>query len=291
MKKIGLLGYGYTASYFAQLLVHKGYEVWGTSRDTTSLQYEVPPGAEIIDFNLNDISKHMSNTSFLLISTPPTEFGLDPSLALLKDLIIANKKNYQWVGYLSSTGVYGDHQGKWVDETSPCYAKTARTKNRLLVEKALLSLCDSEGLPIMIFRLSGIYGPQRNALERLRAGKNTTVFKKGQYFSRIHIADICSALFQSMLSPMPREIVNISDDYPSSVHEVDQFAADLLTLEKLRLIPYKQASLSPMAKAFYESNRRISNSKLKHTILPKLIYPTYKEGLNAIFSGENSVSH
>lgn len=282
-----MLGYGYTASYFAQLLVREGYEVWGTSRDAASIQFEVPSGVQITDFNLNDISKYMLNTSCLLVSAPPTDSGLDPSLALLRELIISNKDSVQWIGYLSSTGVYGDHQGEWVDETSPCYAKTARTRNRLSAEKAWLSLYDTEGLPVTVFRLSGIYGPCRNALDRLRAGKTTTVFKKGQYFSRIHVADICSVLLQSILSPMPGEIINVSDDHPCGAHEVDQFAADLLQLERPQLIPYDQASLSPMAKEFYESNRRVSNAKLKHTILGKLRYPTYKNGLNAILSGEN----
>ncbi len=289
MKKIGLLGYGYTASYFAQLLVHEGYTVWGTSRKVASLQYALPAGVDIIGFNLDSISTSMLDTSFLLISTPPTDAGFDPSLTLLKDMLIANKSNIQWIGYLSSTGVYGDHQGGWVDEMSACYPNTTRAINRLSAENAWLSLFDSECLPIMIFRLSGIYGPGRNVLERLKAGKNSTVFKQGQYFSRIHVADICQALFQSMLSPMPREIINLTDDCPSSAHEVDCFAADLLQISKPELIPYGQDSLSSRAKEFYQSNRRVSNAKLKKNILPDLKYPSYQEGLKAILSGERFV--
>lgn len=283
MKKVGLLGYGYTASYFARLLTHEGYEVWGTSRDRAALKYEVPVGAKIIDFNLDDISQSMLGTDFLLISTPPTDAGVDPSFTLLHDLLIENKESYQWIGYLSSTSVYGNHQGHWVDESSPCYAKATREKNRLAAEKDWLSLFDAEGLPVMIFRLSGIYGPGRNALARLRMGKSTSIYKEGQYFSRIHVADICQALFLSMLTPSPGDIVNISDDYPSCAHEVDEFAASLLQVEIPQLIPYFQASLSPMAKSFYENNKRVSNAKLKRTILAKLKYPTYKEGLKAIF--------
>ncbi len=268
--------------FFAHLMEASGHQVWGTSRNVSALKHSVPAGVEIIGFNHEEILRCMEGTTCFLISTPPNDSGHDSSFSIMKELILERKKQCHWIGYLSSTGVYGDHQGAWVDESSQCLAESNRAKKRVLAEKSWLSLYEVEGLPVNVFRLSGIYGPGRNAIERIRAGKNTSVLKEAQYFSRIHVTDICEALFQSMLLPMPGEIFNLSDDYPCNSCEVDAYAADLLGVERLIVIPYEVAELSPMAQEFYQSNRRVSNAKLKKTLLPKLRYPTYKEGLDSI---------
>lgn len=286
MSHIGIVGYGYTASHFAKTLVAKGYRVWGTSRTPAALKHNAPHGVSIIPFERDAILSHLDKTAYLLISTPPTETVDDPSFALLHDALLEKKDSLKWIAYLSSTGVYGDHQGGWVNETSICRAKTTRAIQRLSAEKAWLSLYHQAELPVMAFRLSGIYGPGRSALNRLAAGKKTTVFKSGHYFSRIHVDDICGALYQSMLSPTPGEIINLSDDHPSSGHDVDQFAADLVQHKKLECIPYENASLSPMAQSFYSSNKRVSNAKLKQLLYPSLKHPSYKEGLTSLLLGE-----
>ena len=284
--KVGLVGYGYTASFFAQALVRAGYEVWGTTRNKALLRYDVPTGVEIISFTRADIQQQMKDTAFLLVSVPPSDDGADPFLVLFKELLTTNKTPIQWIGYLSSTSVYGDHEGRWVNENAICAPMATRATNRLSVEKQWLSLYKSDDLPVMIFRLSGIYGPGRNALQRIREGKKTSVLKKGQYFSRIHIDDICSALHQSILTPLPGDIINLSDDCPCNSYHLDNFAADLLKLERPRLIPIQEASLSVMAQEFYKTNKRVDNNKLKKTLLPHLRYPTYKDGLKAINAEE-----
>ncbi len=279
--KIGLLSYGYTGHHFAQLALSKGHKLWGTSRDVGALPYDVPAGVDLVSFAEKPIANCLQDTEGLLLSIPPAAQGAD-ALVMLRPLILQHKHKLRWLVYLSSTGVYGDHQGAWVDESSPCYAKTLRARNRLAAEQACLALYEAYGLSVMIFRLAGIYGPGRNALERFKKGKNTSVFKPGQYFSRIHVMDIAVALLQSLISPMPGEIFNLADDVPCAAHEVDAFAAQLLQQEEPALIPYEQANLSPMAQEFYASNRRVSNKKLKHYWLPTLRYPSYKEGLLAL---------
>lgn len=287
--KIGILGYGYTASFFADLLIQAGYEVWGTSRDASALQQTVPSDVKIIDFNRDHITRLLPETSGLLISTPPDDSGVDPALALLGDTLIENNETLKWVGYLSSTGVYGNHDGRWVDETSSCHPHSSRARSRFTAENAWLSLADEAGLAVVIFRLAGIYGPGRNALQRMKAGKSSTVYKEGQYFSRIHVADIALALMQSLRSPTPGETFNLADDLPCNTCDVDNFAADLLHLDRPEMIPYDKASLSDMAREFYESNRRVSNAKLKRILLSQLQYPSYKEGLRSILSSEMSL--
>ena len=287
--KIGLLGYGYTASFFSQWLVKEGYCVWGTSRDKTALPHFVPSSVNIIKFDDDEIKRWMMGTIGLLISIPPSKMGDDPAFTILHDHMVSNKSTLQWIGYLSSTGVYGDHQGHWVTEQSLCAPTTTRAKNRQLTEKLWLSLYTMHGLPVMIFRLSGIYGPGRNVLDRLRLGKHTSVLKKGHYFSRIHVRDICNTLLQSMLLPAPGSIFNVSDDCPSAAYEVEVFASDLLRIERPSLVPYQEAFLSAKARAFYEDNRRVSNAKLKFHLVPQLCYPSYKEGLRALLLSQNRV--
>jgi nucleoside-diphosphate-sugar epimerase len=287
--KVGLLGYGYTASYLAKLLVEVGCEVWGTSRDVSVLKSPVARCVDIVNFNRHDISTKLLNTQYILSSIPTSKVGEDAVLDELGELLVLHKDHLRGVGYLSSTSVYGDHQGGWVDESSECYAKTERAKNRLSAEQAWMSLCSNDGLPVMIFRLSGIYGPGRNVLDRLRLGKRVSAIKDGQYFSRIHVYDICAALYQSIISPMPGEIFNLSDNLPAASSDVDCFAADLLGVNRPRLVSYQEAGLSSMAKEFYASNRRVCNDKMRKHYLPELRFPTYKEGLDSILLREDIV--
>lgn len=284
--KIGILGYGYTANSFAHTLIQNGHRVWGTSRNADAIPYAVPSEVEIISFEKSVVEDYFSDTTHLLICTPPNEIQGCPALHYFRDLIVSKKKQLRWIGYLSSTGVYGDHQGAWVDEKSPCRPNTERTQIRLSAEQSWLSLYEQAQLPIIIFRLSGIYGPKRNALARLTAGKNTSIKKEAHYISRIHVDDICTALYNSLRSPMPGHIFNLADDHPCPSYEVDLYAAHCLAIEPPKLLPFDSASLSPMAQSFYQSNKRVNNSKLKQYLVKQLKYPSYEDGLQGMLNGE-----
>ena len=184
-----------------------------------------------------------------------------------------------WIGYLSATSVYGDHNGEWVSEKSSTRPNSPRGKARLLCEQQWLDFAQNLNLPLVIFRLSSIYGPQRNALEKIGNGSVQIIDKPGCVFSRIHVDDICRALIASM-HPLPSlSIYNIADDTPTDSATVTEYAYQLLGLTPPPRINYDDAELSPMAREFYQDNKRVSNQKLKHDLKLPLLYPTYKEGL------------
>lgn len=279
MSKFGLIGYGYTANYFANLLLEKGHEVWGTSRKKSTKKKNLA----IVDFSYDIIAKEMINTEFLVISIPPSS-GIDPCLNLLEDLLIKYRENFKSIIYLSATSVYGNHNGSWVNEDSSCYANTTRSISRLQAEKSWLSLFEKYSMPVTIFRLTGIYGPGRSPLDRLMEPKIPVItIKNGHYFSRIHVKDICLALYAASFKPKPGLIVNIADDLPCNIYETYKYAAKLLNIDSLSCIPYSQAKLTDFAKEFYDSNKRVSNNRLKNIFLPKLSFPSFKEGIFDIY--------
>ena len=198
---------------------------------------------------------------------------------MIKDLA----PTLEWLGYLSSTAVYGDHQGQWVDEDSVCDPKGASGLLRLEAEQAWLSVARSHQLPLHIFRLAGIYGPGRNPLQRMLLGKRYSVYKEGHVFSRIHIDDIVSVLLASMQSVQPLSIYNVADDEPEASHVVDAFAAALLNQAPLPLMPFETASLSIMEHEFYSNHKRVSNAKIKQALGCILAYPSYREGLKQLY--------
>jgi nucleoside-diphosphate-sugar epimerase len=207
----------------------------------------------------------------------------DPVLANFVDLIKKYARQFQWLGYLSSTGVYGDHQGGWVDESSPSLSLGHQAKLRLHTEKAWCFLAENHQLPLHIFRIAGIYGPQRNALTRIAQGKIHTVYKENHFFSRIHVDDIAAVLIASIKNPNPMSIYNVADDEPAPSHEVDAYASYLLKMPAPEKIPYARATLSPMAKEFYTHHRRVSNAKIKQELFIQLKHPTYREGLKNLY--------
>ena len=188
----------------------------------------------------------------------------------------------KWVGYLSTTGVYGDRGGDWVDEESPLEPNTARGQRRLQAERSWLRLHSDFGLPVHLFRLAGIYGPGRNTLLNVRDGSAKRIIKPGQIFSRIHVEDIAGVLAASIAKPNPGRAYNVCDDEPCPPQEVVEFAANLLGLPLPPEIPFEQAELSPMAKSFYAESKRVSNRRIKTELGYKLVYPNYREGLRAL---------
>ena len=282
-----IFGFGYTAHFLAQKIRDIKIQVSATTRDNDALGYHPEWDCELIPFSGNSIEQALATASHILISTPPTHEKGDPVLVNFGHLLKKYVKNIQWIGYLSSTGVYGDHQGLWVDESSTPIALGGLGKLRLATENEWRSFTEPHQLPLTIFRLAGIYGPQRNVLARLMAGKNDTIVKDGQFFSRIHVDDIVFAIVAAMQNPkIGTTIYNVADDLPAPTHVVDAYAASLLQRPPLKRIAYEMATLSPMAQAFFSQNKRVSNAKLKRELNIQLTYPTYKEGLVHLLHNE-----
>lgn len=280
-----IFGFGYTASFLAKNLAPLGFDIVGTSRNKDCVGlHPTNTSCELIHFEPIDIAKHMASVTHILISPPPTDILGDPVLSAYSELLIQHANHIQWLGYLSSTGVYGDHQGQWVDESSASLSLGKQGERRLDAEIAWSSFANQYHLPLHIFRLAGIYGPEKNALARLKLGKKQTIYKPDQFFSRIHVEDIANILTASIQNPNPISIYNVSDDEPAPSHIVDEYAASLMNLSSLERIPFAEAVLSPMAKEFYANNRRVSNSKIKKELAVKLNYPTYQQGLKKIYA-------
>ena len=222
-----------------------------------------------------DFSKY--KITHVLITIPPHDQEknvLNKMLELPKVLT--------WVGYLSSTSVYGHHNGNWVFETSSLLANSETGKNRIISENLWKSFFAKNGTKINIFRIAGIYGPKRSIIERLLAGKVQRIVKMGHYFSRIHIEDLIRVIFLSFKHNTENEIYNISDDAPIESHVVLDYACKLLGLPIPNTINLTDSNLSMRVLEFYKDNRKISNKKIKINMNYKLLYPTYKEGLNQI---------
>ena len=233
---------------------------------------------------------YLNGTNFILNSIPPVEDG-DIILNNLTPEILKIKNTIKWYGYFSSTSVYGNHLGKWVDETSKTQPRNLRGKLRQKSEAQHLKLFKLYKVPIHIFRLPGIYGPGRSIFERLQLEKKIEIIKKGHYFSRIHVEDIASAIKESMKKITPGEIFNICDDMPSESHMIVKYAAQLMGIKHIETIKFDSSKLNKKTKSFYIDNKRVKNEKIKKILnwTPKL--RTYKLGLNNLFSllsNENS---
>ncbi len=272
MPHLFCFGLGFTGQALARRLRKQGWTVSGTSRaggdDTLAFDGSAPLPASAFD-----------GVTHLLISAPPGVQG-DPVLNHHADDLARRAMQFQWAGYLSTTGVYGDRQGDWVDETSPLEPSTERGHRRLAAETRWQSL----GLPLHIFRLAGIYGPGRNQLVSILDGTAKRIVKPGQIFSRIHVEDIAGVLEASIASPHPGRAYNVCDDEPCPPQEVVAFAAALLQRQAPPEIAFADADLSPMAKSFYAESKRVSNQRMKEELGYKLLYPTYREGLTALLA-------
>ena len=277
-----IFGYGYTASYLAARLAEQGFKIVGTSRDPNQSAYKTNGHSQLINFyHKDEINSSLRQASHLLISIPPNK-GTDPVIACYGDELLKLKhRRLAWVGYLSTTGVYGDHQGAWVDEDSPSKALSSHGSARLKAEHEWIDLAQDH-FDIHLFRLAGIYGPYRNALSNIINGKSSVIYKEGHYFSRIHVGDIVKIIMASVNKPNPGSIYNVADDLPAPSHEVEQFAVQLLNRNPLPLVPFNQALLSPMAREFYKANRKVSNKKVKQELGIELDYHNYQQGLTQL---------
>ncbi|WP_171103880.1 SDR family oxidoreductase [Ruegeria sp. HKCCD7255] len=269
-------GHGYSARALSRVLVPQGWRVIGTSRDPEQMDAIRDAGAEPLVWPGDDVN--FDGVTHLLISTAPTKKG-DPVLAQLQDAISARARQFEWVGYLSTTAVYGDHQGRWVDETTLATPTAERGRWRLRAEEQWASI---PALPLHIFRLAGIYGPGRGPFSKLRKGGLRRIIKPGQVFSRIHVDDIAQVLAASMAQPNPGAIYNVCDDEPVPPQDVIGYAAQLQGLPLPPSVPYDEANLTPMARSFYNENKRVKNDRIKSELGVKLRYPNYRLGLEAL---------
>ena len=271
-------GHGYSAQALACKLLPLGWKITGTTRNKEKILKLRETGIVPILWGDEDIEKTFSNVNAVLISTGPNEQG-DPVFLRYHNLFEKYAAQIDWVGYLSTTSVYGDFDGRWIDEEVTLNPQTKRGQLRLHAEKSWQSIPD---LPLHIFRLAGIYGPGRGPFSKLRNGTAKRIIKKGQVFSRIHVDDIVQALAASLFAPNPGRIYNVCDDNPASPQDVIVYAAELLGLPLPPIIKFETAELSPMVKSFYADNKKVSNGRLKSELGVTLFYPDYKTGLKAI---------
>ena len=231
------------------------------------------------------IRRDLAGAEGVLVSIPPDRDG-DPTLRWFSDALAA-ASGLRWVGYLSTIGVYGDHGGAWVDETTPPAPSNDRSRRRVAAEEAWLEWGRRSGRIVQVFRLAGIYGPGRNALVNLAEGSARRIVKRDQVFNRIHVEDIARALLAAMDEPRPGAVYNVADDEPAPPQEVVTYAAALLDREPPPEIPIEEAALGPMAASFYAENKRASNRLIKHELALAWRYPTYREGLRALLAAES----
>jgi nucleoside-diphosphate-sugar epimerase len=272
-------GFGFSARTLAAWLDKLMWKISATSRDTAGIAEIEAQGFHGLPFD--GTLQIAPDVTHLLISAPPDENG-DPVLRLFQAQLQRLSKQLKWAGYLSTTGVYGDRGGDWVDEDSPLEPTTARGQKRLEAEQNWLRLYSDFGLPVHLFRLAGIYGPGRNQLLNVRDGSAKRIIKPGQIFSRIHVDDIAGVLAASIAKLNPGRAYNVCDDEPCPPQEVVEFAASLLGLPLPPEIPFEDAELSPMAKSFYADSKRVSNTRIKAELGYRLIYPNYRYGLRAL---------
>lgn len=284
------LGYGYTAQAFAAQLSGAPWRISGTTASDTKAAGMAKAGVDALPWPVRDFDpKWLDGTTALLVSTPPDRDGC-PAFRVAANAIAERRKFIHWIGYLSTNGVYGDHQGARVDEESELHATSQRSLNRIRAEDEWRTLAARAGLPLVIFRLPGIYGPRRSALDTVRAGKAKRIFKEGQVFSRMHVDDIAKALTASLAQRNEYDLYNLADDEPAPPQDVIEFACELLGVTPPPLTPIEKADLSPMAKSFYADNKRVSNKRMKDALGLSLSYPTYREGLKAILASEERQS-
>ena len=277
-------GHGYSARALSRILLAQDWRVIGTTRNEDKAVGLMNDGIEPRIWPGADMAPALNGATHLLISAAPDDAG-DPVLAALHDEIAARAGQFEWVGYLSTTGVYGDHGGDWVDETTPLTPSTKRGIARVQAESAWATIPD---LPLHIFRLAGIYGPGRGPFAKVRAGTARRIIKTDQVFSRTHVADIARVLAASIRNPNPGAVYNVCDNDPAAPQDVIGYAADLLGLPLLPAEDFEKAEMSPMARSFYAESKKVRNDRIKNELGVELLYPDYRSGLKALLAHELS---
>ncbi|RLP27723.1 SDR family oxidoreductase [Mesorhizobium sp. YM1C-6-2] len=280
-----ILGAGYSAKAFAATRSDPTIDIAGTTRSTEKFDALRRVGIEPILFDGEEFSpdllKSLGEATHLIVSISPEEGG-DPVVEMVGGDLARLTPQLRWIGYLSTVGVYGNYDGGWVDETGQCRPVSKRSQLRLEAENQWLALGEKAGVPVAVLRLSGIYGPGRNALVNLRSGTAKRLIKPGQVFNRIHAADIAGALWHLAERDLGG-VFNVTDDEPGPPQDVVTYAAGLMGVEPPPEIPFASAQLSPMARSFYGENKRVSNAALKGTGY-RFRHPDYRSAFDAMWA-------
>ncbi len=275
-------GHGFSARALTPLLLAQGFSVTGTTRSAEKAETLEATGVRPLIWPGADLTAELERATHLLISAAPIADG-DPVLNVLKDDIAKHASKLEWVGYLSTTGVYGDANGDWVDENSPLKPATKRGQMRVAAEADWRSIAS---LPLHIFRLAGIYGPGRGPFSKVREGTARRIIKKGQVFSRIHVDDIAQILAASIARPNPGAIYNMCDDDPAPPQDVIAHVAELLDMPLPPEVDFETAEMTPMARSFYAESKRVRNDRIKSELEVKLLFPDYRAGLASLLEAE-----
>lgn len=277
-------GFGYSAQHLAASLPQNQWRISGTVRSAAGQTVMAERGWNVFLFDgvkpLKDANKRLAGVTHIVHSIPPGTEG-DPVIQH-HAANIAALSELKWLGYLSTTGVYGDRGGEWVDEESDRMPTGPRGKRRVKAEDAWVNLWQKRELPVHLFRLAGIYGPGRSALDTVRQGRARRIIKPGQVFSRIHVEDIVSVLKSSMERPNPGTAYNLCDNEAAPPQDVITYACELLGVDAPPTLDFENADLSDMARSFYQDNKRVSNARIKEDLGIRLAWPTYREGLRGL---------
>ena len=278
-QKLFCFGLGYSARNLIQHLKQQdtGWQFSGTNRNPSDVDAHIFDGTN----PMNNIDECLADVTHMLISIAPQDDIGDPVLHH-HGADIAKLTKLKWLGYLSTTGVYGDRGGDWVDDETAPAPTSDKGHQRLEAEQGWLKLLSEHDIPVHIFRLGSIYGPDRGQLVNLLAGRVKKIIKEGQYFSRIHVEDIAQVLTASINSPNPGRSYNVVDDMPAATPDVIDFICDLLDRPHLPPIDINEVEMSPMMRMFYSENKRVRNHRIRQELNVILKYPTYKQGFSSL---------
>jgi nucleoside-diphosphate-sugar epimerase len=290
MNSLFCFGLGYSAEALARRLAPVGWRIAGTARTPEGVERIKSLGYHGVLFDGAEpapaLAAALSGVTHVLISTSPDADG-DPVLRH-HSREIAKSHDVRWIGYLSTVGVYGDFGGAWVDEDTTLKPGSERTLRRVDAENAWREFGSTHDRVVKVFRLAGIYGPGRSAIDDLFDGTARRIVKPGQVFNRIHVDDIAAVLEAAAAGKGTHAVYNVADDEPAPPQDVVAYAASLIGREPPPATPFEQTALSPMAFSFYSENRRVRNRRLHDDLGVRLAYPSYREGLAAILAGRNA---
>lgn len=276
------MGYGYCARELAKQLREDGWTLSGTCRrdDKRAAMESEGVSSLLFDRNLPLPTEALDGVTHALVSIPPDDVG-DPA-ADVHGADFARLTGLAWLGLLSTTGVYGDHGGAWVTEDTPPQPSNERSAQRVRAEEQWLQLHRAAHVPVHIFRVAGIYGPGRNPLDMVKAGRASRIVKPGLTLGRIHVADIAGILRASIASPRGGSVFNVTDDEPVPPQDIVTHACSLLGVDPPPEIPFEKAQMPELMREFYSDNKRVSNMRAKTHLDYRLQYPTYRDGLAAL---------
>lgn len=287
MPNLLIFGFGFTGVAMARRMRALGWDVWAAVRSEATAAHARAEGVTPLDAADRAALVAAPAMNAILVTAPPDDHGC-PGLNALVPAMAQAGAFPDWIGYLSTTGVYGDRGGRWVFETSPLSARSAEAARRVAAERDWLEVGRGMGLTVQVFRLPGIYGPGRSTFDRLREGRSRNLVKPGQVFSRIHVDDIASALAASIERPHAGRAYNLCDDDPAPPHVLNAWAAALMGQPAPPTVPFDEDALPPAARRFWAENKRVSNARAKAELGWRPAFPTYREGLNSIYAAENN---